>query len=88
VYIKDDGDFYNLDSFRKYASTMYWALQTLTTVGYGDFSPTNSADMIIACVWMFVGAAANSITLGQFTSMIIDNFSKEDSLKSKLSALD
>jgi len=67
---------------------MYWAFQTVTTVGYGDFSPKNATEILFTLVWMFVGVAFNSITIGALTNVLIDNFTKEENLHTKIRALE
>jgi hypothetical protein len=49
---------------------MYWACQTLTTVGYGDFGAYNNWEMAITCVWMFCGVAIYTVVVGVLTSMV------------------
>lgn len=34
---------------------MYWALTTLTTVGYGDITPVSNSEMILTCLVQFAG---------------------------------
>lgn len=50
--------------------SVYWASQTLTTVGYGDFGAYNSQEIILTCVWMFVGVIVYAIVVGSLTSAI------------------
>lgn len=40
------------------ADSMYATIQTLTTVGYGDLTPTTSAGRFFASLYMFVGVGA------------------------------
>jgi len=49
---------------------MYWAFQTLTTVGYGDFGAYNGNEILVTCIWMFVGVAFYSFVVGSLTSAI------------------
>ena len=51
---------------------MYWAFQTLTTVGYGDFGAYNAYEMLVTCIWMFIGVAFYSFVVGSLTSAITD----------------
>lgn len=61
-----------LDSF-------WWSAVTMTTVGYGDKSPTSTGGRLVALVWMFVsvviissftGALASSLTLAGLSSRV------------------
>jgi hypothetical protein len=71
-----------------YAVTLYWAFQTLTTVGYGDFGCHNQYEIAITCVWMFIGVAFYSVVVGSLTSMLVDEEVTEESLNAKLKALE
>ena len=68
--------------------TLYWAFQTLTTVGYGDFGCHNQYEIAITCVWMFIGVAFYSVVVGSLTSMLVDEEVTEESLNAKLKALE
>jgi hyperpolarization activated cyclic nucleotide-gated potassium channel 2 len=48
----------------RYMYTIYWACQTLTTVGYGDFGCYNDWEIAITCVWMFLGVAVYTVVVG------------------------
>jgi voltage-gated potassium channel len=43
---------------------IYWALQTMTTVGYGDVPPKTTLGRIIACVLMVVGIGFFALITG------------------------
>jgi voltage-gated potassium channel len=50
---------------------MWWALQTVTTVGYGDVSPTNPSGRIIASFVMLYGVAFVTIFIAAITSIFV-----------------
>lgn len=74
--------------FKSWAYSMYWAAQTLTTVGYGDFGCYNSFEIFITCVWMFIGVAIYSVVVGTLTSAISSVNSENENLHTKLKALE
>ena len=71
-----------------YVSSIYWAAQTLTTVGYGEFGAQNPYEMLITVIWMLLGAAFYSVVVGSLTSVIIDADSADQELNRKLKALE
>ena len=56
---------------------MWWALQTVTTVGYGDVSPTNPSGRIIGAVVMRYGVAFVTIFVAAITSIFVTRASQE-----------
>ena len=47
---------------------MWWALQTVTTVGYGDVTPAHRSGRIIAAFVMLEGIAFVTIVIAAITS--------------------
>ena len=41
--------------FEAYFTSWYWALTTMSTIGYGDVSPTNVLERVFACLVMLFG---------------------------------
>ena len=56
---------------------MWWGLQTVTTVGYGDVSPTNPSGRIIASFVMLYGVAFVTIFVAAITSIFVTRASQE-----------
>ncbi len=46
---------------------IYWAIVTLTTVGYGDISPQTPLGKVLACVLMIVGYGIIAVPTGIVT---------------------
>ena len=64
-----------------YMYSVYWCVQTLTSVGYGDLTfAKTEAELVLCLVWMAFGVAYYTFVVGNFTSMIANN----DILKEKL----
>ena len=53
-----------------YAVAMYWAVTTITTVGYGDISGTNNFERVFCSVMMIVGVILFSFASGALASII------------------
>jgi voltage-gated potassium channel len=58
----------NLDTFEK---GLWWAIVTMTTVGYGDACPTTGLGKCIAAVLMVVGVGLFGAVAGTFASLIL-----------------
>jgi hypothetical protein len=71
-----------------YTRCLYWAFQTLTTVGYGDFGCKTNWEMIITIFWMGFGVIFYSLTVGTLTSVITEEVMNEESLTLKLRAIE
>jgi voltage-gated potassium channel len=51
---------------------MWWALQTVTTVGYGDVTPTSVAGKFVGAVVMLEGVAFVAIVTAAITSTFVE----------------
>ena len=54
----------------KYSSAMYWAFQTLTTVGYGDVRAVRNDERIIAIIWMVFGVGFYAYIIGYIQTIL------------------
>jgi voltage-gated potassium channel Kch len=61
---------------------LWWAMQTVTTVGYGDVTPKNVSGRIIASGLMLWGIAFISILTAAITSTFVARAEKEQEEKS------
>ena len=59
-----------INPFRIYAAAIYWAVMTLTSVGYGDIGPTNTAEQYIVTLLMMVDAVLWGYVIGSFCGVI------------------
>ncbi len=57
-------------SFTSIPRSIYWAIVTITTVGYGDISPTTPIGQFIAAIVMIMGYAVIAVPTGIVTSEI------------------
>lgn len=60
-----------------FGTALWWAFVTVTTVGYGDFSPVTFQGKIIAVVLMFTGIALIGIVTATLASWIVDQVNLE-----------
>jgi voltage-gated potassium channel len=69
------------------ANGVYWAIVTMTTVGYGNVAPTNTDAKIIAVVVMLVGIGFATLLIGAIAERFINRpaqdieLAEEDILK-------
>lgn len=56
---------------------MWWALQTVTTVGYGDVTPKHPSGRIIAAFVMLEGIAFLTIIIAAITSTFVARAAQE-----------
>ena len=56
---------------------MWWAAQTVTTVGYGDVTPANPAGRIIGVFVMLYGIAFVTIFVAAITSIFVARAAEE-----------
>ncbi len=57
--------------FTSIPRSIYWAIVTLTTVGYGDISPTTPVGQFLASIVMIMGYAIIAVPTGIVTAEII-----------------
>lgn len=61
---------------------IWWAITTVTTVGYGDYAPTDTSGRIVAIILMFVGIGF----LGVLTATIASRFVEVDTAEAEQKA--
>ena len=52
------------NGFTSIPRSIYWAIVTLTTVGYGDIAPSTILGQIVACVVMILGYGIIAVPTG------------------------
>ncbi|MFF9913062.1 potassium channel family protein [Streptomyces sp. NPDC013457] len=65
-------------TIRTFGDSLWWAAETLTTVGYGDVTPVTTTGRIIAVGMMACGVALLGAVTGSFSSWLIQTFMRED----------
>jgi hyperpolarization activated cyclic nucleotide-gated potassium channel 2 len=58
------------DAGTQYLASIYWALQTLTTVGFGDINAVTVTEKVITIFWMIFGVGFYSFTIGNLSQII------------------
>lgn len=60
-------------NIRSYWTAVWWAMETITTVGYGDHNPTTTLGRVVAGLLMVVGVAL----VGVITATVVTWFFSE-----------
>jgi len=68
MYLIEGGDNPQFDSIPR---GIYWAIVTLTTVGYGDIAPMNPLGQFLASIVMIMGYAVIAVPTGIISAEII-----------------
>jgi len=63
--------------FTSIPRSMYWAMVTLTTVGYGDIAPQSALGQIIASFIMIMGYGIIAVPTGIYSAELIKSFQPE-----------
>ena len=69
------------NGFTSIPTSVYWAIVTLTTVGYGDISPHTPSGQALASLIMITGYAVIAVPTGIFASAMTGQRSKSRNLK-------
>ena len=72
--VYDGGDGVHANVWVQYLASVYWALMTLTTVGYGDITPQNDLERLYTLLCLLIGA----IVFGFLLSTLGDLLSNVD----------
>jgi voltage-gated potassium channel len=66
AWLTDHGDFSSA------GAAVWWALQTVTTVGYGDEVPTSTGGRVIGAIVMLSGIAFLTVITGSVTAALVE----------------
>ena len=65
-----DAGFHRASAWDQYVASLYWALMTLTTIGYGDIRPVNELERVLAIFCMLLGSAMFAYVVGTMCSVV------------------
>ena len=72
---------------RRYLKAFYWAITTLSTVGYGDITPNTDAEMGYACFAELLGSMIFGIMIGSLSTMLMSGKALEEKIDNQLAEL-
>lgn len=70
IHVYDDGSAVDGPVSRQYLFSVYWALTTLTTVGYGDITPNTDTERMMAIIALILGSLIFAYMLGEVGALI------------------
>jgi hypothetical protein len=75
-----------MENSKRFVVSIYFALTTLSTVGYGDYYPISEVEMLTICIIELGGVAFFSYIMGNFID-IVANYSAKMGTLDKSDAL-
>ena len=69
------------DNFTSIGQGMWWAVQTVTTVGYGDHVPTTALGQILAAAVMLLGIGFVTVITASITGAFVARSRREQHLE-------
>ncbi len=70
-----------------YIKSFYWALTTLTTIGYGDITPHDNIGRIFTCLIMIIGVGMYGVVIGNISRMLASADRYKELSREKISDL-
>ncbi len=78
----ESSDYYTL-----YNKSLYWTITTLTTIGYGDITPTSNVGRIFTMFIMIIGVGTYGVVIGNVSRLIIEADRFKEAKKEKVNEL-
>lgn len=66
------------NGFTSIPTSIYWAIVTLTTVGYGDLSPVTGLGKLLSSIVMIMGYAIIAVPTGIVTASFVSDYQKRN----------
>ena len=71
----------------RYLWSLYWALTTLTTVGYGDITPANNLERVYTCFALILGALIMAGMISELSALMVSLDHQATLVQEKLDAV-
>jgi hypothetical protein len=72
------------DSVTVYNKALYWAVTTITTIGYGDITPTNNYTRLFTMAIMLLGVGFYGIVIGNISRILAQTDRYQEKSKEKM----
>jgi voltage-gated potassium channel Kch len=83
-----DNNLQNEDILKKYIASLYFAITTITTVGYGDISARTKTERMMSIIFMIIAGAIFSFSIGNVGDIVIQAYKGDNEHKDRLLKLD
>lgn len=77
----------NADFTTQYNMALYWTVTTLTTIGYGDITPTTNLGRFYTMIIMLLGVGVYGIVIGSISKIIVSSSRHKERLKERMQDL-
>lgn len=67
-----DPNFKSQSIWKRYISSIYWSIVTLTTTGYGDLHAENTIEMVFDIFYMLFNLGLTSYIIGNMTNLVVN----------------
>jgi CRP-like cAMP-binding protein len=74
--------------YRKYLISLYWAMTTLSTIGYGDVHAYSNIEKLISIFWMGFAVYFLSYSISNLSSMLSEIDYKKTLMRKKMNFID
>jgi hypothetical protein len=66
-----------MDNEEAYMLSLYWTVTTVSTVGYGDYSPNTDLEIVFTMIVQFVGIMLFAYLMGNVSNVITNLNARE-----------
>lgn len=75
------------NNFETYVLFLYWAISTMTTVGYGDNPPENPVEVAYVAFGVLIGASTFTYVVGTLSSLVDEFHRSSDTYRERMDHL-
>ncbi|KAA0038799.1 potassium channel AKT1 [Cucumis melo var. makuwa] len=79
-------DFHTESLARRYVTSIYWSITTITTIGYGDLHPVNEQEVTFCVFYLFFILGLQAYLIGNMTNLIVHGTSRTRKFRDTIQA--